>query len=276
MTPERKAALKRAIKKRLIVYGGLAALLYGLYLYQPMRFDLMERKPEEPLPLIDPDSETLFSKGTRVLVVSAHPDDSEFYIGGTLHLLSKTADIFQIVCTDGDKSYYGPFADSASLRKVRRQESIDALNAWRGNEITFLGFPDGRLFPTDELVGKIEAKIREVKPDYILAFDGDFPPRISHRDHRNAGIAAELAAKKVGIGKWLLRYSTVADNYVVDISDVWDAKAKLLALHKSQFAKKQEGIDNMVMGLAEMDGERTGVQLGEGFRATRISALDRD
>lgn len=274
MTPEEKRAKRiKGIKKRVIGYGGVIALFSALYWYQPLRFDLVERKPATPNPILDPDTAKLFAKGTKILLITAHPDDSEFYIGGTLDKLSKTAEIYQIICTDGDKAYYGPFADSDSLRKVRREEAVSAMKAWNGKSVTFLGYPDGRLFVTDKLVEQIVAKINEVQPDYIFAFDGDFPPRASHRDHRNSGIAAQLAAKKAGVGEWLMMYSTNGENYVDDVTDNWDAKERYLAIHKSQFAKKQDGINNMVAGFAERDGERIGVALGEGFRCVRVKDL---
>lgn len=268
MSPDEKR--KRNRKRRLYAYGGLAAGLVAAYWYQPMRIDLVERRPDPPLPIIDPDSKFLFGPGTRILIVTAHPDDSEFYIGGTLSMLTQ-ADLYQVICTDGDKAYYGPFADASSLRQTRREEATQAFNAWHGKGLTFLGYPDGRLGIGDDVVDQVVAKIREIRPDYILSFDPDYPPRISHRDHRNAGEIARRAALQAGIGKWLMMFSTNGPNYVVDVTDAWDAKLKLLAIHRSQFARKQEMVDNLVASFAEKDGERIGVSLGEGFRCLPLN-----
>lgn len=268
-----RAALKaRRRTRRIWVYGGLLAGLYAAYIWQPYEYDFIPRRPPVPNPLVDPDKAHLLAKGTKILVVTAHPDDSEFYIGGTLTQLGKTAEIHQIVCTDGDKSYYGPFSDPMKNRMERRVEAEDALKTWGGKEIIFLAHPDGRLRANDELVRQIADAIRKVRPDYVVAFDGDYPPRMSHQDHRRSGDAALLAAKLTGIPKWCLLYSTIAANFFVDISDDWDKKQELLAIHRSQFSGSHlEKVTNMVGSLAEEDGNLAGVGFAEGFRCVRIS-----
>src|ERR1700733_3899211 len=80
--PEEKARKrKRRIRFRLWFYGTFFGLIYLALWYQPYEIDIIPRKAPKPDPLIDPDSKTLFAKGTKVLVVTAHPDDSEFFIG---------------------------------------------------------------------------------------------------------------------------------------------------------------------------------------------------
>jgi LmbE family N-acetylglucosaminyl deacetylase len=270
----RLSAIKRKHRKRrIIVYGSLIAVAWSFWAWQPWEFDLLERKPSD-VSKVDPDSKRLFAPGTKVLVVTAHPDDSEFYIGGTLHLLGKTAVIDQVICTDGDKGYYGFFTNAAENRRVRRAEAQQALDAWGGRELTLLGHPDGRLRVTDELVDQIAAKVRNFRPDYVLAFDGDFPPRLSHQDHRRAGDAAQLAVLKAGVPLWLCRFSTVGANFYVDITDVWDRKEQLLAVHKSQFnGDRLRRVSNMVAGNAEKDGEAIDVGLAEGYRCERVFAV---
>jgi LmbE family N-acetylglucosaminyl deacetylase len=272
LTPEQLAARrKKHFKRRVIVYGTLIALVWGFWIWQPWEFDLVERKPEKPLPRVDPDAKKLFAKRTRILLITAHPDDSEFYIGGTLHLLSKTADIHQVIVTDGDKSYYGFLTNAEENRQVRQVEATAAKDAWKGKSISFLGYPDGRLRVTDDLVDELVEQIRTLKPDYVMAFDSDYPPRASHRDHRRTGEASALAVKKAGIPLWLMMFSTNAANYYVDVTDVWDQKEKLLAIHESQFnGERLQGVSNMVAGRAEIDGEAAGVSLAEGFRCVRI------
>jgi LmbE family N-acetylglucosaminyl deacetylase len=272
VSEEAKAALRaKRHKQRMWVYGGLLVGLYAAWVWQPYEYDFIPRRPPVPNPPVDPDKAILLAKGTKILVVTAHPDDSEFYIGGTLTQLGKTAEIHQIVCTDGDKSYYGPFSDPVENRIVRRKEAELAMQTWGGKEVLFLAHPDGRLRANDELVNQIADAIRRIKPDYVIAFDGAFPPRFSHQDHRRSGDAALAAAKLTGIPKWCLLFSTIAANFTVDITDDWDKKQALLAIHKSQFSGSHlQKVTNMVAGLAEEDGDKAGVTLGEGFRCVRI------
>ena len=272
LTDEEKLARKKKHRKRrIIVYGSLFAIAWAFLAWVPWNFDIVERKPKVPLPRVDPDTKKLFAKGTRILLVTAHPDDSEFYVGGTLTRLGKSADIHQVIVTDGDKTYYWIFTDAAENRRVRRIEAKEALDTWGGESLDFLGYPDGRLHVSDELVDKLVAKIQTYRPEYVLAFDPDFPPRVSHSDHRRAGEAALLAVQKAGVPLWHMMFSTVAPNYFIDISEQWPAKEKLLQVHKSQFhGERLEKVTNMVAYSAEQDGEASGTTYAEGFRCIRV------
>src|SRR5689334_23147285 len=105
--PAARKRRRRKAKRRLIVYGSLVALVWGFWVWQPYEYDFIPRRLPNPNPPVDPDSKHLFSPGAKVLVVTAHPDDSAFYIGGFLTQLGKSgAEIHQIICTDGDKAYY--------------------------------------------------------------------------------------------------------------------------------------------------------------------------
>jgi LmbE family N-acetylglucosaminyl deacetylase len=73
------------------------------------------------------------------------------------------------------------------------------------------------------------------------------------------------------VGQWLMLFSTSAPNYVVDITDRWERKKELLAIHASQFSgERLEGVTNLVASRAEEDGDRIGVTHGEGFRCIPI------
>jgi len=272
-TPEEKARRrKRRMKFRLWFYGTLITLIYGFLWYQPYEIDLVQRTPPIPNPMIDPDSKALFAKGTKVLVVTAHPDDSEFFIGGLLTKLSRSgAELHQVICTDGDKGYYLFLTNAAQNRIVRRQEATNAANAWHAISLVFLGYPDRFLHPNEDVIAKISAEIERIKPDYILTFDGKYPPRASHQDHRRAGDATRIAAERTHIAKWLMMFQTIAANYVVDISDLWEDQKKLLTIHKSQFyGKHLEGVENMISYSAEKDGALAGYEMGEGLHCVKL------
>ena len=263
---------KKRWRRRGIVYGSLVVALASFWWWTPWEFDFIPRTLPNPHPAVDPDRDRLFRKGTRVLLVTAHPDDSEFYIGGFLTQLGKSAEIHQILCTDGDKTYYGPFTNASENRRVRQQEARAAAKAWNGRAVSFLGHPDGRLAYSEEAVNRVVEEIRRFRPEYVLAFDGQFPPRMSHQDHRRAGDIALEAARRSGVPRWALLFSTIAPNFVIDITDDWDRKKELLQIHASQFnGERLSRVTNMVAGMAESDGERIGVGLGEGFRCVRLN-----
>ncbi len=256
---------------RVIVYGTLIGLLWGFWVWQPWEYDFIERPAPRPNPKIAPEPDRLFAKGTKVLVITAHPDDSEFYIGGTLAKLRDAgAEIWQVIVTDGDKAYYGPLTDAKKNREVRREESLEAARAWGGKNLAILGYPDGRLKNSDRLVERLRVEIEKFQPEYVLAFDYDYPPRMSHKDHRVAGQAVAIAIEKAPSVRWLMRFSTSHPNYVEDITDYWPEKEQMLKIHKSQFGEKEQGIVNMVQERAINDGEIIGTTYGEGFRVVQL------
>lgn len=262
-------ARKRRRRRRFWFYGGIFGALGGFWMWQPWEFDLIPRGQPNPNPPVSPEPERLFAKGTKILLVTAHPDDSEFYIGGTLTQLARSgAEITQVVCTPGDKAYY-PFEDWKTNQRVRRAEQEEASGRWKVKELLILNFRDGRLRANDELVHELRKVMERVQPEYVLGFDGHYPPRLSHQDHRRAGEATESAFWGYGKAPWLLRFSTSASNYGVDITDDWQTKKELIAIHKSQFyGERLERVINLVASYAEDEGEKIGVPLAEGFRCS--------
>ena len=272
MVDDPNATRRRNRRRRFWVYGSLITLFWAFWTWQPWEFDVVRRPAPHPHPKVEPNLERLFARGTKVMIVTAHPDDSEFYVGGTLATLRDSgADIWQVIITDGDKAYYGPFTDAGKNRQIRRQEAIDAAKSWNGRNLVILGYPDGRLNTSDRLVERLRVEMEKFQPEYVLAFDFDYPPRFSHKDHREAGAAVALAVEKAPSVHWLMRFSTLYPNFVMDISTYWPEKEKMLQIHKSQFyGERLARVTNMVEDRAIRDGESIGTTYGEGFRVIRL------
>lgn len=219
---------------------------------------------------MDPDSERLFSPGTRITIVTAHPDDTEFYMGATLARLRDSGAELSLICvTDGDKGYY-PFEDPDRNRRIRREEQRRASAMWGTRDVVFLSYPDGRLIDTAALRQDLAREIAKRNPDYLFLFDPLFPPRMSHGDHRRAGAATDAAADILGFTGWRLYFQTSASNFQVDATPYWEEKERLLAVHSSQFfGERLARIEGIVDGIARMEGEKLGVRLAEGFRVLR-------
>lgn len=264
------ATKKRRLKRRAFVYSGTLFVLYGAYKFQPIEIDIFPRKLP-PKANVDPDSKRLFAKGTRVMVVTAHPDDSEFYTAGTFLMLKEAgADLRHLLHTDGDKAYYF-WADNSALREVRRKEQATASTQWGAKEIRFLGYPDGRLRVNDQTIADTVKWIEAWKPDYIFCFDGEYPPARSHQDHRRSGDITLEAAKRAGFKGWMMLLSTRAANYAVGIDKVWEARQKMIEIHASQFSgKKLEFIQGLRMDNAVEEAADTGATYGEAFRVLRL------
>jgi LmbE family N-acetylglucosaminyl deacetylase len=262
---------RRGFGRFLLVPSALAAiLLTGFYLWQPWEIQFLPRALPAETRWTEPEPERLFLPGVRVVVVTAHPDDAEFYIGGLLSRLAKSrAEVHLVICTDGDKGYY-PFEDVERNRAIRQREQRAAAAVWKAADVIFLGFPDGRLRESEALVRAIERELRRIRPAYLFCFDAEYPPRIAHQDHRRSGGAAEMAAKRADFRGWLCRFSTSAPNFAFDVSDVWRAKMELVAIHQSQFfGERLNRIRAMIERRDAEFGRLIGVVKAEGVRVSR-------
>jgi len=101
----------------------------------------------------------------RVLVVTAHPDDVDFSAGGTVATWTKAGiEVAYAIATSGDA---GGFDDTprdrmAGLREAEQRAAAAALGVV---DVTFLGYPDGALYVTDDLRRDITRQIRRVRPE---------------------------------------------------------------------------------------------------------------
>lgn len=261
--------MKPANRRRIWVYGTLIVSLSAAYLYQPQRVALMVAPPPKRVP-VDPDPAALFSKGARVSIVTAHPDDSEFYLGALLpRLRDSGAKLQLVVITDGDKGFY-PFFDSAKLAKIRRAEQTEAATAWGATDIRFLGRADGRLRDSEDGEAAVLSAVRDHQPTWILSFDPDFGPAAYHRDHQQAGVIVERIAGQSG-AKWLIQFASRAFNYVADVSKNQSEQAKLLAMHRSQFfGDRLERIISWRESVNLEDGEVGGFEYGTALRVRQL------
>ena len=269
--------------KRRLAYGalGLVGLVAVARWYVPFDFDLFPETPPDERPVLLDVAEA-FPRGTRVTLVTAHPDDAEFYLGATLpQLRDAGAELSLIVVTDGDKGYY-PFEDAERNRVVRDLEQRESAAAWGAKSVTFLHFPDGRVRSGTELNDALRAAIEPLRPEVILAFDDRYPPFRQHRDHLRSGEAVTAILPTLAGVRAVARFSTVAPNRIVDATKDWNEKLALMKLHKSQFDSPRTGLANRLLGragddpfpwianfvraFAKEDGAKVGVELGEGLR----------
>jgi LmbE family N-acetylglucosaminyl deacetylase len=129
----------------------------------------------------------------RVLAVGAHPDDAEFFAGGTLALLADAgARVSLVVCTGGGRGGRG-LTDPVSVRAAEQAAAAERIPF---HERANLGRIDGELVNDDSLRERLVHALRRVKPDVVFTHDprAVFAPvrdrfRLQHSDHRAAGQA---------------------------------------------------------------------------------------
>ncbi len=188
----------------------------------------------------------------RVLAIGAHPDDVEFFAGGTVaRLREQGARVTCVVCTDGGRGGRD-LDDPAAVRRAEQARAADALGV---AEVVSLAHPDGELAPGEPLRTELIREIRRARPDLVLAHDpttfwqrlGD-RVHMGHSDHRAAGEAALDAlypramspnfAPELGLAPWAPReiwlFDTTRPDLVVDVGATLGVKLAALAAHASQ------------------------------------------
>ena len=191
----------------------------------------------------------------RVLVVCAHPDDVDFGAAGTVAtLIDQGAEVRYCIVTDGEAGGSDRSLPRAEMAKVRRKEQRAAAAVLGVHEVTFLGYPDGRLAPSLELRRDLSRVIREGRPDLVISQSPERNWTIiyaSHPDHLAAGEATVNAVYPdsrnpfahpelldEGLEPHTVRAlwltAAPAANVAVDITDTFEHKVKALRSHESQ------------------------------------------
>jgi LmbE family N-acetylglucosaminyl deacetylase len=129
----------------------------------------------------------------RALVVVAHPDDVDFWAGGTVACwTSAGTTVTYCVLSDGDSGGFDPHIPRSAIPQIRRTEQEAAAAVLGVSDVRFLGYPDGCIEPSYALRRDISRLIRQVRPARVLTWSPEWSWRRFHRnhpDHRAAGEA---------------------------------------------------------------------------------------
>ncbi|BCY18885.1 GlcNAc-PI de-N-acetylase [Leptolinea sp. HRD-7] len=203
-----------------------------------------------------------WSSKKKILVVLAHPDDPEFFCGGTLaHWVKCGHEVHYCLITNGNKGSDDPEMTPDKLSKLREVEQRKAADVIGVGDIINLGYDDGMLIADLKIRKDVVRVIRKVKPDILVSCDplNFFPNEnyINHPDHRTAGQIAldavfpasgnrmffpELITDE-GLGPhsveevWLSL--TAQPNFIMDITGTFEIKLKALHEHKSQIGEPE-------------------------------------
>lgn len=187
--------------------------------------------PSNP-PLALALGEALVSTPRRVLALTAHPDDLEFFAGGTLRRLAQQgSQIAAVVLTDGEKR--GNWVDLAGQRQAEQLRAA-ALQGY--DSVRFLSLPDFGLPEDPRLERAVTRAWDWVAPEVVLAFDPkELLPQIASRDHKALGRAVlDLARARFETGVQVYFYGTHHPDTLVDITPVIEEKVAAVKAHRSQ------------------------------------------
>lgn len=246
---------------RLIIIIGLATYLFFLALspFFIAFLHLINPGPKNKHAALK-KGEALLAAARTVAVVGAHPDDLEWYAGGTLARLSKNGTrIIAIMATDGGR-----------LSKMRHAEQLKAASVLKYREVFFLDYPDGSLNtqPQEEVVDKIVRIYQKYQPNTVITFDPyNQGPLYHHPDHIAAGKAAIMAAVQMNIPRIYLFHSSKSDTWVDTSKDI-DLKIRGREAHKSQtkWFLTPFGMGYIIREVAFVDGRKVGLKYAEAFR----------
>jgi LmbE family N-acetylglucosaminyl deacetylase len=130
----------------------------------------------------------------RALCIVAHPDDIEFYCGGTvLKMTQRGVAVDLVLATSGDKGTRDAKKSHAKVARIREREQEVAAEILGIKRVRFLRHPDAELMESLDLRTEFVREIRTTKPDVVLTFDPNIPYRY-HPDHRVVGRVALDAA----------------------------------------------------------------------------------
>jgi LmbE family N-acetylglucosaminyl deacetylase len=218
----------------------------------------------------------------KILVVCAHPDDVDFGVAGSVAVWVKAGiDVAYCIVTDGDAGGSDRSISRADMAVLRREEQRAAAAEVGVHDVTFLGYPDGRLTPSIELRRDISRQIRVKRPQRLVCPSPErFWDRIgaSHPDHLAVGEASvcsvypdarnpfahpELLEEGLEPHAVTEMWLTAAPNpdRAVEITDTFDLKIAALRRHRSQVGEG-EWLDARIRTWVEAGGRAAG--LGEG------------
>ncbi len=193
----------------------------------------------------------------NILVILAHPDDPEFFCGGTLARWARDGHHIQyylLTCGDKGRNEHNKDLPGDELCNLRHREECAAAKVLGVEAVHFLDREDGTLIPDIDLRREVVRIIRQLKPDILVTCDPQnlfATYGINHPDHRAAGqVVLDAVFPAAGNELFfpeLLRegYSphmprevwvslTNQPNVTIDITATWQVKLEALKEHKSQ------------------------------------------
>ncbi len=212
----------------------------------------------------------IFGQAKRVMLVFAHPDDTEIQAGGLIaRLISSGKQVRVIKMTSGGKGSRENSIKEEELRVKREQEDLASMTILgiKDEDNIYMRFDDGSVDNDVQSIGKIAYQIRQFKPEVVITHNPEAvvikseqrDTWINHRDHRNSGKTtvdavypysrdlaffpehfqdSELNSHSVHT---LLLADYAGDTHEVffDITDFYQQKVQALSSHQSQLDEQR-------------------------------------
>lgn len=200
--------------------------------------------------------ELIWAPGTKILVILAHPDDPEFFMGATIASWTSVGYKVQYgLLTDGSRGVSPTYPDWNQLPAIRKVEQKNAAAVLGVHEIDYFDYPDGFLTGGIEIHKRLAAFIRKVQPDVLVTCDPNMlfshGRYVNHPDHRAAGqIVVDSLFPAVGnasffpelmeegLMPWQVKELwlclTGEPDLLLDVDAYWKTRFQALCEHRSQ------------------------------------------
>jgi LmbE family N-acetylglucosaminyl deacetylase len=175
----------------------------------------------------------------NVIVIVAHPDEGEIYVGGTSYLLSSLGHRVKFLSlTNGDAGHYEMAPEVLAAK--RRQEAMNAKAVLGLADYEILEYHDQYLENTQLIRDEVVDRIREWEADIVFSY---YPIDGGHVDNMCAGRIVRDAAPSLGMTPmpvclYIRDYFTADFSYLPEIAipvdHVWESKLQACACHVSQ------------------------------------------
>src|SRR5260370_23571780 len=99
------------------------------------------------------------------MLVTAHPDDSEFGAGGTVAKMAKEGrEVTYVIVTNGNKGSSDRTLTPERLARIREEEQRNAARTLGLARVEFLGYPHREVEDTRDVRRDVTPQIRKWRP----------------------------------------------------------------------------------------------------------------
>jgi len=226
----------------------------------------------------------------EILVILAHPDDPEFFLGGSIARWIKMGHTVRyVLLTQGDKGAKDVTLTAQEISNIRIREQQDACDYLGVKSVDFMDYEDGYIVPDLEMRKRVVREIRKYQPQILVTCDPSniFPSSqyINHPDHRYAGQVVVDAAFPAA-GNHFFFMDLIEDGYppheveevwmsltsqpdvTLDVTEFSDVKLEALKQHASQIGDPETFEKRMRDRVTDLETGQ--IKLEETFRRIKF------
>ena len=192
----------------------------------------------------------------RLMVVSAHAADWVWRCSGTIAKYKKMGAVVSVVClTHGERGESGevwkqPNQTAETVKATRMRESVAVAEFLGVDEFEMWDYPDHPLVASEEILNRLNDKMRQFKPTVIITHDWHDDTNADHCVASDITFTAFGMARHKGVPSQCSDTTGIVQIYgfepsqtersgyvpqvYIDITDIWETKQEAMALIKAQ------------------------------------------